>query len=123
MPKTISQLKKEIAEQRRRIAKEQNISKSISEKQELSKQLFQLKNRKLIGVGAKAKRLSGKFGKGLLKAGQKAAPIIKKQAKLIRDQQLRDEAIEKARGKRRKKVKKSKSKKGNQIGIFDSLDF
>jgi len=102
--KTIAQLNKEIAEQRERISKEETISKRISEKNKLSRQLFELKNRKLIGAGAKAKRLSKRFGKSLLKVGQKAAPIIKKQARLIRDQQLRDDAIAKARLKRSKKI-------------------
>lgn len=132
MAKTIAQLKREIAQQRKRVAKEEVLAKKISEKQKLSKELFELKNRKLIGAGAtakknlaaagsKAKKLSGKFGKALLKAGQKAAPIVKKQAKLIRDQQLRDDAIaRKTRKPLKKKKKKSKKKKGTRVSTFST---
>jgi len=105
MTKTIAQLNKEIAEQRKRISREQILSKKIAEKQKLSQQLFELKNRKFIGFKAKAKRLSRKFGKRILKAGKTIAPAVQKQARLIRDQQLRDDAIEKARRKRAKKGK------------------
>lgn len=135
MAKTIEQIKKEIVEQRVRIGKEQNLSKAISERQKLSAELFKLKNRKLIGAGAKAKRLSGKFGKALLKVGRKVAPVVKRQAQLIRDQQLRDDALARARLKKTKirtpkKRKKSKSlrRKTSQTsvveaGVFGVLDF
>ena len=151
MAKTIEQLQREIAEQRTRIAKEKNISKKIKLKNELSRELFQLKNQKLIGAGAKFKRLSRRFGKGLLKAGQTAAPVIKKQARLIRDQKLRDDAIArqskkgklttktvekfipiKSKGKKTvfKKVrvkikvpKKVVKKSQSNLGIFGNLDF
>ena len=124
MAKTIAQLQREIASQRKRIAKEQGMSKAIYERQELSRELFKLKNRKLIGTGAKAKRLSKRFGKGLVKTGKTIAPVIQKQAKLIRDQQLRDDAIERARSKSiRKSNKKSKNKSNNSLGIFEFTDF
>jgi len=126
MVKTIAQIKREIASQRKRISKETSLSKKIDEKQKLSAELFKLKNRKLIGAGSKAKRLSKRFGKALLKVGQKAAPIVKKQARLIRDQQLRDDAIARHRLKvKTKQPKKSKRKtsKGQDLGIFSSLDF
>tara|TARA_R100001530_G_scaffold112862_2_gene79863 strand:+ start:16778 stop:17197 length:420 start_codon:yes stop_codon:yes gene_type:complete len=139
MAKTIAQLKREIAEQRKRIAKETSLSEKISEKQKLSKQLFELKHQKLIGAGAKAKRLSARFGKRILKTGKKVAPVIQKQAKLIREQQLRDDAIARARLKRkpletpkvlgrkkRKKLSKKQvtSKTGmNGSDIFSRLDF
>ncbi len=109
MAKTIAQIRKEIALQKKRLAKETKIIESIAERQRLSRELFALRNRKIIGVGAKAKRLSKKFGKGLLKAGQKAAPVIQKQARLIREQQLRDEAIAKAREKKTKAKTPTKS--------------
>lgn len=122
--KSISQLRKEIAEQRRRIAKETEISKVISEREQLSKELFLLKHKKLIGTGAKAKRLAGRFGKALLKVGQKAAPVIKKQAQLIRDQQLRDDALAMKRLKiKAKTIRKSKPKKQKDLGVFGNLDF
>ncbi len=124
MGKTIKQLQKEIAEQRKRIAKEDDLSKVISEKQKLSSELFKLKQRKLIGAGAKAKRLSKRFGKGLLSVGKKIAPVVKKQARLIRDQQLRDDKIAGARSKRKsKKSKKMKSSSPKNDGVFGNLDF
>ncbi len=91
--KTIRQLKREIKIQKKKIAKQQTISGIISEKQKLSQELFQLKNQRLIEAGKKAKRLSGRFGRGILRVGKKIAPVVKKQARLIRDQQLRDDAI------------------------------
>lgn len=100
MVKTIAQLKAEIVRQRKRIAQETDVADVIAEKQKLSRTLFQLRNKKLIGFGAKAKRLSKQFGKGVLRAGKIIAPAIQKQAKLIREQQLRDDAIEGARKKK-----------------------
>lgn len=122
MVKTLAQLRREIAEQRKRIFKETSLSQKIAEKQKLSRELFQLKNQKLIGAGAKFKRLSKRFGKGLLKAGQTAAPILKKQARLIRDQQLRDDAIARKTSQGLRKKKKGKSTK-SELGIFGNLDF
>ncbi len=125
--KSIAQIRKEIAEQKKRIAKEEDINKAIAEKQKLSSELFRLKQRKLIGAGAKAKRISKKFGKALLSVGKKSAPIIKKQARLIRDQQLRDDAIARARSKKQKKIikkiRKSSPKKKSDLGVFGNLDF
>ncbi len=162
--KSIAQLKREIAEQRKKIAKEELASKRTAETIKLQRQLFELKNRKLLAIGEKAKalsiaagqkakRLSGRFGRGLLKAGKKAAPIIKKQAELIRKQQLRDDAIERklakgktstkkqtittfvpvGKGKKKvfKKIKvkvkvpttKTKKKKSEGMSLFQPFDF
>ncbi|KKM74219.1 hypothetical protein LCGC14_1402610 [marine sediment metagenome] len=118
--KSLTELKKEIAEQKRKISGEDISSKELSERSKLNKELFELRNRKLIKAGEKAKRLSKRFGRGILKAGQKATPLIKKQIKLIRDQQLRDEAIERKLSKRKKPKKQKKSKGFN---VFDNLDF
>ena len=128
MAKTLAQLRKEIAGYRKQIAKESKLSKSMSERSRLNRELFELKNRKLIGYGKKAKALSGKFGRGILKAGKKAAPLIKKQAGLIRDQQLRDNALDRARSKiKRKSPKRNKKKKQNYSNdnddMFGNLDF
>ncbi len=112
--KTIAQLKREIAIQKKRIAKQQTISGVISEKQKLSSELFQLKNQRLIQAGSKARRLSGRFGRGILRVGKKVAPILQKQAQLIRDQNLRDDAIVRRLSKRTtpkpKKRKKTKTR-------------
>ena len=128
--KSIAQLKKEIAEEERRIIKEGKIAKSIAEQQELSRKLFALKNKKLIGAGAKAKRISKRFGKSLLRVGQKAGPVIQKQARLIREQQLRDDKIAHARSKKQKKIiktsnksRKSSPKETQDNNIFGNLDF
>lgn len=102
--KSISQLRREVAQQRKRISKQQVLSESIKERQILSKELFELKNRRLIELGGKAKRLSRKFGRGILRTGKKIAPILKKQARLIRDQQLRDDAISKRLSGKSKKI-------------------
>jgi len=128
MGKTISQLRKEITVQRKRIAKEQTLAEKLSEKQKLNKELFMLKNRNLLGAGAKAKRLSAKFGKRILNVGKKAVPLVQKQARLIRDQQLRDDALTRARTKRipkssKKNKKKSNINKQNDLGMFSNLDF
>jgi len=115
--KSITQLRREIALQRKRIAKQQSISSAISEREKLSRELFELKNRGLIQAGSKAKRLSARFGRGLLRVGKKVAPVLQKQARLIRDQQLRDDAITRRlskktipKTKRRKKSKKTRKK-------------
>lgn len=127
--KSVAQLKKEIAEQEKRIAKEELSSKRTAEVIELQSKLFRLKRRKLIGVGAKAKRLSAKFGKGVLATGKKVAPVIKKQAKLIRDQQLRDDAIARVRAKKSKispkriKKRRKQTTSSNNLDVFSSLDF
>lgn len=125
MPKTIAQIRREIARQKIRLSKEKDVSRSISERQKLSKELFELKNRKLIGAGATAKRLSKKFGKAILRVGKRATPLIKKQARLIREQQLRDDAaakkISKRKPKRKKKAKRSMGT--NTSDVFGNLDF
>lgn len=118
---TIEELKKSIVEERKKVKKSQKIDTARIEKIRLRKELFQLKQRKLIIASAKGRRLLKRAGKGLLKAGRAAAPIVKKQVKLIREQQLRDEAIERRLSKRskiksikiprKKKSKKVKSKK------------
>lgn len=127
MGKSIAQLNKEIAMQRKQIAKEQDISKRIAEQQKLSQELFKLKQRKLISAGAKAKRLTSRLGRGLLKVGKKIDPVIKKQARLIREQQLRDDAIARARAKQTTRTKKKSRKKvlrrSEDEGIFGTFDF
>ncbi len=129
--KSIKQLRKEIAQQRRRIEKQQLTSKIISERQKLSRELFLLRNRKLIEAGKKARRLSGRLGRGILRTGKRIAPVIKKQAKLIRQQQLRDDAIARKLAKskiqptkirRRVKVKKRPIKKKRSRQVLDRGD-
>lgn len=136
MVKTIKQLEREIAQQRKQVAKEKQLSQVISRKRELSSELIRLKNRRLIATGSKSKRLLKRFGKGLLKTGSKVGkaigPAVKKQARLIRDQQLRDDAIFRARQKSAKKISRGPTRKtrkkprsGGGLGsdIFGNLDF
>lgn len=125
MVKTLAQLRREIASHKMKIAKETKYTQVISERQKLNRELLELKHRKLIGAGVKAKRLSKRFGKAILNVGKKAAPIIQKQARLIREQQLRDDAIADARLKKSKrKIKRKKfSKENNEYGMFPDLNF
>ncbi len=122
--KSIEELKREITSHKKQISGEDVSVKKDTERIKLNKELFELRHRKLIKAGEKAKRLSKRFGKGILKVGQKsfekAAPLIKKQARLIRDQQLRDDAIERKLAKRKKPKTIKKSK---EFGVFDNLDF
>lgn len=123
--KSIEQLKREIAEQQNKLSEQKITSDKINEQRKLERQLFELKNQKFIQAGKKAKRLSGRFGKGLLSVGKKAVPIVKKQVKLIREQQLRDDAIERKLSKKKKNTRrpKSKKKKSSGLSIFEPLDF
>ena len=123
MAKTIEQLRKEIAEEEKRIAGEKLVSQKEEERINLQRQLNQLQNRKLISAGSKAKKLSKRFGTGLLEAGKKAAPILKKQARLIREQQLRDDAIARKLAKRKPKTKQRKRKKESLKSTENSSGF
>ena len=79
--------------------------KSIKGKFKLKTKKFKLKPQ--VKVQKKFKRIAKRTGKGLLKIGKKVTPIVKKQVRLIRQQQLRDEAIERKLSKRKptKKIK------------------
>ena len=113
---TLEELKKSISEERKKVKKAQAGEALEIERSRLKKELFDLKHRKAIAVRGKGFRLLRKASKGLFKAGKLATPIVKKQIKLIREQQLRDEAIERrlSKGKiakpKKKKFKKVKSK-------------
>jgi len=119
--KSVAQLKKEIAEQKTKIGKQDLYSKRTSETIKLQKQLFELKNRRLIQAGQKAKRLSGRFGRKVLSVGRKVAPVVSKQARLIRDQQLRDAAISRRLSKT--KTTKRTKKRNSSNDVFSNLDF
>ena len=107
---TLEELKKSIREERTKVKKAQIGEALEIKRSRLKKELFDLKHRKALAVRGKSFRLLKKAGKGLFKAGKLATPVIKKQIKLIREQQLRDEAIEK-RLSERIKVKTKKPKK------------
>jgi len=146
---SIEDLKKDIAERKKKLIKAKEKEILRLQKRELQRELITIKSRRVIAAGQKAKRILGKAGTGLLKAGKKIAPILKKQARLIRDQQLRDDAIarklerrktaptvikkvitvRKKKGKKTKvkvKVKKTKPRKQKKVAgndLFTSLDF
>ena len=118
---TIKELQRSIAKERGELKKAQVMGAKQIEKSKLSKELFQLKHRKALATSGKAARLLRRAGQGIFKAGKKAAPIIQKQARLIRQQQLRDEALERSLKKKRKPIIKKKS--GVPGGIFKEFDF
>lgn len=115
---TIKELQRSIDIEKKKLKKAQAISAKEIEKSKLKKELFQLKHRKGIAGAGKTAKLLRKASKGIIKAGEKAAPILKKQARLIRDQQLRDDAIAR---KLRKKKKPRKKKQG--FNFMSDLDF
>lgn len=123
--KSIAQLKREIAQQERAIKKAKTSPQRDNERIVLQKKLFALKNRKLIIAGKKAKVGSIKVGKAVLKAGKVIGPALSKQAKLIKQQQLRDDAIARKVAKRTKIQPKKKRKRTSSQGqsLFGNLDF
>ncbi len=118
-PFTLKQLQRGIAQEKKKLAKAQAIEAKIIERSKLKQELFQLKHRKAIAGAGKGARLLRKAGKGILSVGKKAAPILKKQARLIRQQQLRDDAI----ARKLAKTKKPKKTKSQGFNIMSDLDF
>lgn len=90
---SIKELEKSIATEKAKIRKAEEERSQRTKKSELEKELFALKNRGAIATAGKAGRLFRRGARGLRRALQKAAPVIRKQARLIRDQQQRDDAI------------------------------
>lgn len=121
---TETQIQKAIARERKRIAKEQRAADQREKLRDLQRELFKLrtqKTRKIAeGVGSFLKR----GGRGIREVARKAAPMIQKQSRLIRQQQLRDDALARKRSKVKKKTK-SRPKSGliNSGGVFDNIDF
>lgn len=117
---SIKELQRDIAKEQREIKKVRVIQHKEIEKSKLKKELFMLQHRKALAAGGKGARLLRRAGRGIFKAGKKATPILKKQARLIREQGLRDDALERHLAKR-KKPKKGKQPKG--FGLMKDLDF
>ena len=117
---TIKQLQREIAKEERSLVQVEKKQGLITEKDRLKRKLFLLRNRKVIASAGKVSR----FIKRQVKI---AAPIVKKQIKLIRDQQLRDDAIARKQAPIKKKVKKKKFKKqpsnNQEFSAFGDLGF
>lgn len=113
---TLKELQNKLAKERRKLLVEEGIAKERKAIRKTQADLILLKHRKAIAIGTKAKAISGRFGRALLrtgtKVGKKVGPAIIKQARLIREQQLRDDARERALTKKStKKTKKRKSKR------------
>lgn len=119
-----STLRRDIEIEKKRIIKEGIEANKKEKLRNLQSELFRLKNNKQGKVATNVGRF---IRKGASKVGvlvKKASPVVKKQVKLIRDQQLRDDAISRQRVKKLKPVKKKKGKIGiNKRDIFGNLDF
>ena len=134
---TIKELQKDISEEKKKLIKAKEKEILSIKRSQLRQELFKLKHRKAIAAKGKAERILTKAGKGIIKVGKTAIPIIQKQARLIREQQLRDDALErklkqgkkevskKSKKKKGKKAKKSKKKKSQhqELEIFSPIDF
>jgi len=115
---SIKELQKSIAIEREKVRKAQEIEAGEIERSKLKKELFQLKHKKALATSGKGIRLLRKAGKGIISAGKKAAPVILKQGKLIRQQQLRDDAIARKLAKKKKSKPKKKSQGFNPLEDF-----
>lgn len=116
---TIKQLQRSIAQEREKLGKVRGKEALEIEKSKLQTELFKLKHRKAIATGGKGARLLRKAGKGILRAGKKVAPVIIKQGRLIREQQLRDDAIARKLAKRKKPKTKKQPQGFNPLGNLD----
>ena len=85
---SIKELQKSIAEEKVKLKKAQSFESKEIERSKLKKELFMLQHKKAIATGGKGARLLRKAGRGILKASKKVAPVIIKQGRLIREQQL-----------------------------------
>ena len=107
---SIKELEKSIAIEKAKVRKSEEEQIARTKKADLERELFALRNRRTIATAGKAGRLLRRGAKGLKRILQKAAPVIRKQARLIRDQQLRDEAKDKFLRERRKPVEKLRTR-------------
>ena len=117
---SIKQLQKSIAKEREKIKRIGERKSLISKKGELKSELFRLQNPPK--EPSKLQRLLKKGGKGLVGFGKMIGPKIRKQAKLIRDQQLRDDALAR-RSKEKRKIIKKRKPIPRSDNIFQGLDF
>lgn len=90
----------------------------------ITKTKSRFKLRPNLKTQRKLKSIVSRTGRGLVQIGKRVAPIIKKQARLIRDQQLRDDALARrlSKGKPVKKKKVSKQK-SQGLDLFNDLGF
>lgn len=141
----LNRLRKQIAEQRRKLAKQQEIVKTQEQKRILRKELALLKSPTRRTTSKLGKRL----GRGLKITGKKVGKALLKQARLIQEQQERErraqlklkklqisasrkqpkvifvkrEKPSKKRGKKGKARKRQRTVAQIDNGVFGSLDF
>ncbi len=110
--KELKRLRKAIAKEQEKVRETSFISKQAGEKKRLERELFVLRNPKKIETASRIKR-------GFKILATKSFKGLKKQAKLIRDQQLREDALSR---KRLKPIKKKKRRERDGFNIFAPLD-
>ena len=141
----LKRLRKQIAEQRRKLAKQQEIVKTQEQKRILRKELALLKS----PTKRTASKLGKRLGRGLKITGKKVGKALLKQARLIQEQQERErraqlklkklqisasrkqpkvifvkrEKPSKKRGKKGKARKRQRTVAQIDNGVFGSLDF
>ncbi len=86
----LSRLRKQIAEERRKLAKQQQIGKTQEEKRILKKELAFLKSpsRRITS------KLGRRLGRGLKITGKKVGKALLKQVRLIQEQQERERRVQ-----------------------------
>ncbi len=119
-------LEERLAARQKKVLEQKRRELERLEKAKLRSDILKLRTRNIAKAGRKSQKFFKEAGKVVSKQVKKATPIVKKQIKLIREQQLRDEAIErqqrKKAGRTKKKVVPKKSLK-QDLGIFTPLDF
>ena len=123
-----------LKELKRRLERERKKAEEKQEIARLKKELFLVKNVGLVSAGKSISNVASRVGGRLSSAGRQfvktATPAIKRQARLIREQQIREDNLYKkmssSKKKKTKKVKgkkkgktKSKSKKKSFRLVFD----
>ena len=113
---TIAQLKKQIANEKKRVAKQRGKVLAIQEKKKLELQLRDLKSPSRLKIKANLKTI----GKGLKNLGKVVGKKTLEQAQLIKAQQIRENREAKKRqSKRSKRTKKAIRDVSNPFGLTD----
>lgn len=114
---TLEKLRKDIAKEKAKIGKQRALVVSEAEKKRLAKELALLKNPSAM----RNRELARRTLRGLKIIGRKTFKVASKQAKLIRDQQLRDEAILRKQGTKARRAIKKRGKKVRKATKTSSL--
>ncbi len=116
---TIGELRKQIEVEKRKRTILAKKSELFMERKRLQKELKTLKS----PTRRSAIRLGKRLRKGLKVVITKSGKGIIKQAKLIKEQQIRDERTARKQTLKKLKIQKRKASKSGGIGIFQQLDF